>query len=338
MNTIKLDNVWKKYDNRVVLTNVNLEIKSGEIFTILGPSGAGKTTLLKIMSGIEAPTGGTIFRENAGRSAMVFQKTVLFNTTVYKNVAYGLKLRNYSRGEIEKRVKEVLKVMGIEIYEGKPARKLSGGEQQRVSLAMALVLEPELLFLDEPTANLDPANAARIEKVIRSVKGRTTIVLATHNLFQARRLSDRIALLNQGGIEQISFPEDIFRKPQSEFTAEFVGVNLFRGNAEKMDYGTKIRTGRLEIMAVAEKTGDVSVSVSPEDIIVSRESIKSSARNVFRGRVTDISDYGTVIHLKVDVDGQTFIAFITRQSSEELGIVTGAEVFIAFKASSVHVF
>jgi len=239
MKLVKLENIWKIYDGITALEDISLEIRCGETFATMGPSGSGKTTLLKIMAALDEKTRGTVYYDGRkvdknlrdyvrSKSTMVFQKTVLFNTTVYKNVAYGLKIRHYSGSEIKRRVKEMLRRMNIERYERKPAKKLSGGEQQRVSLARALVLEPELLLLDEPTANLDLANATKIEEIIKSIKGETTIVLATHNLFQARRLSDRIALIINGSVVEQGPSEELFRNPRNEKTKDFInGKTVF---------------------------------------------------------------------------------------------------------------
>ena len=181
----------------------------GTITTLLGPSGSGKTTLLRIVAGLDNPTRGTILYENREitdgeqdilrqNATMVFQKSVFFNTTVYNNVAYGLNLKeDLSKEEISNKVREALALVRLEGFEKRSAKKLSGGEQQRVSLARALVLDRELLLLDEPTVNVDPKNVSIIEETIMRVnrERKTTIVLATHNMFQAESLSQNVALI-----------------------------------------------------------------------------------------------------------------------------------------------
>ncbi len=227
---IKLKRISKRYGTITALNDVNLEIKRGEIFALVGHSGAGKTTLLRILALLEKPDSGEYYydgklanEEHRKKITMVFQKPVMFNASVFSNVAYGLKLRGYSRNEIKERVREVLKLVNLEGYEKYNAKKLSGGQQQRVAIARAIAIEPELLLMDEPTANLDPANAAMIEQIIEKIARRgTTVVLATHNLFQAKRLSDRIAHLFSGKIVEVAPTDEFFRKPKSEITRKFI--------------------------------------------------------------------------------------------------------------------
>ena len=234
----ELKEINREYDGSVALSNVSLRVKKGEILTIIGPNGAGKTSLLRIMALIDKPTGGSVYYDGVkvtganrdrlkSKITMVFQEAVLFNTTVHKNLAYGLKLRNCPKREIERKIKEALELVRMKDYEYRPAKKLSGGEQQRVVLARALVLEPELLLLDEPTANLDPTNIAIIERIIRNIKEDTGVVLATHNLFQAKRLSDKVACLLNGVLLDIGTPRRIFERPTNMKTRKFISGELF---------------------------------------------------------------------------------------------------------------
>ncbi len=214
--TAELKNATKAYETKTVLENVSLQVHEGEILALLGPNGSGKTTLLRILAFIENLTGGEVrFQDevvtvkNTERmrmqSTLVFQKTTFFDTSVYNNVGYGLKLRKIPRVIIDEKVKEALRIVKLEGFEKRPAKKLSGGEQQRVAIARALALRTKLLLLDEPTANLDPKNASIVEEVIAAINRtfKTTIVLATHNMFQAETLPTRIALMNDGRITEI---------------------------------------------------------------------------------------------------------------------------------------
>src|SRR3990170_5277463 len=232
----ELKNITKVYGNKTVLDGVNLQIPEGEILALLGPNGSGKTTILKILAFIENPASGEIrlqgepvdFNNNEKarmQSTLVFQKTVLFDASVYENVAYGLKIRKTPKNLRDEAVKRALELVKLEGFERRPARKLSGGEQQRVAIARALVLKTKLLLLDEPTANLDPKNAAIVEEVIATVNRemKTTIGIATHNMFQARTLPTRIALINDGRITEVGAPAEIFGK-LSKNLASFAAV------------------------------------------------------------------------------------------------------------------
>jgi len=226
------------YGDVMALSRINLDIKRGEIFAIIGHSGAGKTTLLRILAMIEKPSEGEYYYNGIKvdgneeilrkKVTMVFQKPVMFNTSVYNNIAHGLKLRGYKRGEIRKRVKEVLKLVNLEGYEKLNAKRLSGGEQQRVAIARAIIINPELLILDEPTANLDPANVIIIEKIIKEVASNgITVVLATHNLFQAKKLSDRTAHIFNGRLIEVTETDELFENPKSKITEKFITGELY---------------------------------------------------------------------------------------------------------------
>ncbi|MFB0501212.1 MAG: ATP-binding cassette domain-containing protein [Candidatus Bathyarchaeia archaeon] len=351
MSLIELENVTRNYGNLTALDQVSVKVKQGEIFTIAGPNGSGKTTMLRVMAFIDTPTSGEVHfsgvkvgDENRSqvrtKCTMVFQKTALFNTTVYKNIAYGLQLRGFSKKKIEERVKDVLELVKLDGYEKRSAKKLSGGEQQRVSLARALVLDTELLLLDEPTANLDPKNMSIIEETVSRVnrERKNTVVMATHNLFQAETVTKRGALLLGGKIVKIGTAQEIFRTP-SKHLADFARLeNVFSGTSRILREGTSlIDVGDgLEIEAALRESGKISVFVRPEDIILSRKPISSSARNVFKGRIMEISDLGSVVRLKVDA-GKQFVVQITKRSFNEMQLNVRSEVFLTFKASSVHV-
>jgi len=347
----ELINVSKSYGDKTVLENVNLVVQEGEILALLGPNGSGKTTILKILAFIESPTSGEVkFQGEAvnfkkveqarWRSTLVFQRTVLFGTSVYNNIAYGLKVRKTRKNVINEEVSKVLRLVRLEGFEKRPARKLSGGEQQRVAIARALVLKTPLLLLDEPTANLDPKNAGILEEVIATVNRemKTTIVIATHNMFQARSLPHRIALINEGRITEVGTPAEIFVKLSKSLTSFAAVENTFKGSAQVTSEGTtlvNIGSG-VQVEVAGQALGEVSVFVNPQDIILSKSVVESSARNVFNGRITEISDLGSLVKLKVDV-GKTFTVQITKRSFNEMKLNLDAEVYVAFKASSVQV-
>jgi len=349
MPLIKLQEIVKRYGQILALDHVNLEIEEGETLAILGPNGAGKTTLLKIIAGIENPTSGEIYYKDERmsekyssfirrRCTMVFQKTTVFNTTVYNNAAYGLKIRGLPRNEIERKVRDALRLVKLEGYEKRHAKKLSGGEQQRLSLARALVLEPELLLLDEPTANLDPESTSIIEEAIRHVNRMgTTIITATHNVFQIGEIAKKAALMQKGRIIEIGSMDEIFKSPSLSLARYSRLENVFIGTAEILPDGTSLIhvDDDLRIEATFRREGHVTVFIRPEDIIVSKRPIESSARNVLKGKIVEVLDLGTIVKLKVE-SRRIFTVQITKRSFKEMNLNIGSEVFLTYKASSVN--
>ncbi|MBN1138108.1 MAG: phosphate ABC transporter ATP-binding protein [Anaerolineae bacterium] len=230
-----LEQVRKSYNGRCVLQVDSLDIRRGEILAMVGPSGAGKSTLLRLLNFLEPPTSGsirfldlefgpdrTLPLDLRRRVTTVFQRPVLLNRTVWANVAYGLQLRR--QRQFADRVQAALEQVGLTSMARQRARTLSGGEAQRVALARAMVLQPDVLLLDEPTANLDPYNVGLIEEIVRALNARqgTTLVLVTHNVFQAKRLAHRVALFLEGQIAEIADVETFFGSPRDPRTAAFV--------------------------------------------------------------------------------------------------------------------
>ena len=351
MSTIaELNNISKTYGEITAIKNLTLKIPRNQIFTLIGPNGSGKTTLLKILAFLEKPTKGTVtFNDelvkegNLDRlrlhSTMVFQKTALFDTTVAKNIAYGLKFRGFSKNEIDEKLRSVLKIVKLERYDKRRAKKLSGGEQQRVSLARAIALGTELLLLDEPTANLDQKNMSIIEAAISQIvqERNTTIVLATHNMLQMKTLSENVALLINGELVNVGKTIEILEDTKK--LAGFARIeNIFSGISRITADGTAIIDvgGNVQIEAALKKEGNVSVFIKPEDIILSKNQFTSSARNVLKGKIVEVYDLGSVVRLKVDV-GKPFIVQITKRSFSEMRLNLNTEVFLAFKASSVQI-
>lgn len=351
MLIVELKNLSKAYSTQTVLNNINLQVNLGEILALLGPNGSGKSTVLKILAFLENPTSGEVhfqgtkveksnYEKLRMDSTIVFQKTTLFNTSVFENVAYGLKIRKIPKEKQTGLVKEALGIVKLDDFERRNAKKLSGGEQQRVAIARALVLKTKLLLLDEPTANLDPKNAAIIEEAIERVnrERKVTIVMATHNMFQAQTLPHRIALMAEGKITEIGAPTEIFSK-LSKNLASFAAVeNTFSGKAKLTAEGTTIVDlgNDVHVEIAEQKQGETAIFVNPQDIIICAESIHSSARNVFKGKITEITGSGSIVKLKVDV-GRVFSVQITKRSFNEMKLNLGSEVCIVFKASSVSV-
>jgi len=232
---LELDKIGKNYRALRALDSMSLKATGGRIIVLIGVNGAGKTTLMRIIAGLEEPTAGdisfngqnTIAKELRKITTMVFQRTIMFNRSVYDNVAFGLRVRGVKDEEIAEKVPQALRLVGLTNFEKRNAKKTSGGEQQRIALARAFVLFPQILLLDEPTANLDPNNATIIERAITSRrKDDEIIIMATHNLAQARRLADEIVHIYNGRIVERSNPDEFFNDPKSDITKKFINGEL----------------------------------------------------------------------------------------------------------------
>jgi len=233
---LQLNAIEKNHQKVKALDSVSLKLKEGKIFVLLGINGSGKTTLLRIAAGLDEPDKGSILfnderiqaRELRKIATLVFQKAVMFNTSVYDNLAFGLRIRGISEQEISEKVSAALSSVGLVDFEKRKAKKTSGGEQQRIALARAFLLEPRILLLDEPTANLDPNNAMIIENAIRTrrkEKG-TIIVMATHNLNQAKRVADEIIHIYNGRILETASTKEFFNHPRNEMSRKFINGEL----------------------------------------------------------------------------------------------------------------
>jgi molybdopterin-binding protein len=219
------------------------------------------------------------------------------------------------------------------------AKKLSGGEQQRISLARALVIDTELLLLDEPTVNIDPKNASIIEEIISAAnrERKITVVIATHNFFQAEVLSDRVALISGGRLTLSGTPMELLRDPSTNLKSIARLENVFSGNSRVLQEGTSLIEvdDGVRIEAAIRKSGSVTVYIRPEEIILSKKSLPSSARNLFKGKIIAFSDFGSLVKLRVNV-GKEFVVQITKRSFVGMQLSVGKEVFLTFKASAVH--
>jgi tungstate transport system ATP-binding protein len=233
--SLQLIDLAKKYRDVKALKSVSLKLQGNKIIVILGVNGAGKTTLMRILSGLESPDSGQILFNNQNTdptalrqvSTLVFQKTAMFTMNVYDNLAFGLKIRKVPKDEISNKVCDALEAVRLSGFEKRRAKKLSGGEQQRLALARAFLLDSHVLLLDEPTANLDPNSAIIIEKAIVTKKSsERIIIMATHNLNQARRMADEIVHIHNGEVVEVAKSEDFFENPKSEITRKFINGEL----------------------------------------------------------------------------------------------------------------
>jgi len=355
MALIETVNIFQNYDGREVLKNVNLKIDRAEIFALIGPTGAGKTTLIRILNLLEAPYSGRFFFDgvdvtNPGvdqlkarrRMSYVQQRPLVFTMSVYDNIACGLRWRHMKSATIKRKTEAALELVGMTSYKDRNAKTLSGGETQRVAIARALVTEPEVLFLDEPTANLDPISTSKVEEVLAHIirEQKTTIVMATHDMSQGQRLAGRIGVLMNGEILQIGSPSDIFSSPENMEVAEFVGVdNILSGIIVNNDNRlvTIDVNGRF-IQAISDYgVGEkVNALIRPEEITISLSKDISSARNTFNGRIIKMLLLGSLVRIGVDC-GFPLLDVITKRSAEDLNLTIGKEVYATFKATAIHI-
>ncbi|ASA77971.1 tungstate ABC transporter ATP-binding protein WtpC [Thermococcus sp. 5-4] len=334
---------WKEFR----LREISFDVSEGEHFIILGPSGAGKTVLLEIIAGIIEPDAGRVLLNGEDIThwppekrglAYIPQNYALFpHMSVFDNIAFGLKLRRVPRAEIERKVKEIAGVLGIAHLLHRKPKTLSGGESQRVAIARALVVEPELLLMDEPFANLDVQTRAKLLGEMKRWKRELgfTALHVTHSFEEAVSLGDRVGVMLDGRLVQTGSVRDVFSRPSSEEVARFLGFeNIIEGTAE----GRVLRSNGVEIELPAEARGRVRVGLRPEDIILSLEPIRTSARNEFKALVESVEELGPLVRVHLRIGGLHLRAFITRSSMLEMGITKGREVYVSFKASALHVF
>ena len=351
----------KKYNSGFYLKVGHLVTEENRILVMIGPNGSGKSTLIRIINLLESPDSGSIYFNDklitAGgvdkimvrkEMSTVFQEPLLFNTSVYNNVLMGLEFRGKKISGSKEIFDYLIDKLKIKNLLKRNPKSLSGGEQQRVALARALILEPKLLLLDEPLANIDQLSREELRNdlfdILRAT-GRSTIYV-THDRNEAMIIADSIAVINEGRIEQFGLKDEVFRKPASEFIAKFVGVEtLIEGVvAECKDNVCRIKIDgcKNDIFAVtasADHGTKVTVAIRPEDVILYNIDMNpgtSSAMNFFMGEITEIQDLG--IFKKVEMDcGFKLVSFVTRNSIERLGLEPGKKVLSSVKASSVHV-
>lgn len=318
---VELRHVFKVFLGEAVVRDVDLKIRSGEFFSILGPSGCGKTTTLRLVAGFEKPSRGDILIQGQSMNHVppyrrpvntVFQSYALFNhLSVVENIAFGLRLKKHSSAEVEARVIQALKQVKLEELADRFPAQLSGGQQQRVALARALVNRPAVLLLDEPLGALDLKLRKEMQVELSNLHKDLglTFVMVTHDQEEALSLSDRIAVMRAGAIEQIGTPTEIYERPKTTFVADFIGdTNLLPGRVEDQDSTTLkvVTTTGLTIVVQPHTpsnvslTKDVVVSVRPEKIQLSL-SPPTSLLNCFEGRLQNVMYLGTHVHYIVEL-------------------------------------
>jgi iron(III) transport system ATP-binding protein len=349
---LRIERLTKRFGTFYALKDISLEIFPGEFVCFLGPSGCGKTTLLRAIAGLDIQTSGRIFQAEkeisnlpaSGRDfGIVFQSYALFpNLTVAANVGYGLVSRRLPKVEIATRVVELLRLVGMPDAGRKYPAQLSGGQQQRVAVARALALSPGLLLLDEPLSALDARVRAYLRIEIRRLHQRlgVTTIMVTHDQEEALTMADRIVVMNEGVIEQVGTPTEVYRKPASAFVADFVGTTNFLP-------GIVIGPGRVRFadfdlaceLDVRPGPGhDVTLAIRPEDVVV--RNIDASTANSFAVRVAEIEFLGSFCRVGLAIDGEkpSLMADFSINVVRDLAITEGKDIRIALPADRLRVF
>jgi iron(III) transport system ATP-binding protein len=347
---INIENVVKRFGKDTVINGLSLDIKPGEFFTLLGPSGCGKTTLLRMIIGFNSIEGGQIkidgkvindIPTNKRNMGMVFQNYAIFpHMSVKDNIAFGLKNRKVSKEEINKKVDEILKIVKIDHLKDRMPQKLSGGQQQRIALARAIVIHPEVLLMDEPLSNLDAKLRTEMRNAIKQIQQQVgiTTVYVTHDQEEALAVSDRIAVMNGGVIQQIDTPKHIYQRPANIFVSTFIGLsNVINGVLESNDNGkAQVRIGdyRFTMSNIKKECtqGPVKVSIRPEEFIINKET-KEGIPVVVKSSVF----LGVATHYFLETkDGQD-IEVIQDSDLEEL-IPNGTLIHLKVQTQKINVF
>ncbi len=347
MSEIRIEHARKVYNGKtVVIDDLNLTIENGELFTLLGPSGCGKTTLLRMIAGFNSIEGGDFFfgetrindmepsKRNIG---MVFQNYAIFpHLTVRDNVAFGLKQRKVAKEELETRTDEYLKLMQIDQFADRKPDQLSGGQQQRVALARALVINPDVLLMDEPLSNLDAKLRVDMRQAIRDIQRRIgiTTVYVTHDQEEAMTISDHIAVMNLGEIQQVGSPKELYHKPHNEFVANFIGkTNLIDAKIIKENNKTFLQIGeyKLELQEYDHvEPRDVRVSIRPEEFI-------KDESGVIEATVDDSVYLGSSVNYLLNTNFAERIE-VTEESTFEENLKPGDVIHLTVNTSKINIF
>ncbi|HIR94021.1 MAG TPA: ABC transporter ATP-binding protein [Candidatus Egerieimonas intestinavium] len=344
---INLENITKSYEGQRVLDNLNLYIRENEFLTLLGPSGCGKTTTLRIIGGFESPDSGRVIFDgqditnlapNKRQLNTVFQKYALFtHMSIAENIAFGLKIKGKSQEYIKDKIKYALKLVNLEGYEHRSPASLSGGQQQRIAIARAIVNEPKVLLLDEPLGALDLKLRQDMQYELIRLKNELgiTFIYVTHDQEEALTMSDTIVVMNQGYIQQIGTPEDIYNEPQNAFVADFIGDSNIIDGVMLEDRLVKILGAKFPCVDTGfGRNKPVDVVIRPEDI-----DLVKPKKGIITGRVTNLIFRGVHYEMDVEAGGYTWLVHSTDMVpvGEEVGIwVDPFDIQIMNKPESVH--
>ena len=345
---VKFDKVDKSYDGKVlVVKDLNLDIAEGEFITMLGPSGSGKTTCLMMLAGFETPTNGEIYLDGNPISnipphkrgiGMVFQNYALFpHMTVYENLAFPLKVRKMLKDEIDKKVDKALSMVSLTGFENRMPGQLSGGQQQRVAVARALVFDPAVVLMDEPLGALDKNLRESMQYEIKHIHESigVTVVYVTHDQSEALTMSNRIAVFNDGKVQQLSSPDKLYEEPVNSFVAEFIGENnRFDGEVLDISNGVcKVKIGAGEILAnpisVKSKGEKTTVSIRPERALINP---KDKMDNSHKGKIEEVIYHGDHTRVRINLLNNSEFILKVPNSSQNLDIKLGNEIDIGWNS------
>ncbi|RKX75091.1 MAG: ABC transporter ATP-binding protein [Spirochaetes bacterium] len=349
-NPLYIEKVIKTFGVFNAVDGISLEIEEGEFFTLLGPSGCGKTTLLRMIAGFNSVDSGVIrykekvlnnipaHRRNIG---MVFQNYAIFpHMSVFNNVAYGLKARKIPKDEIEKRVTEVLDLVQMGEYKDRQPSKLSGGQQQRIALARAIVINPDILLMDEPLSNLDAKLRISMREVIKKIQINLNIttVYVTHDQEEALAISDRIAVMNGGKIQQIGSPKEIYQNPGNTFVADFIGTSTF------IDCTLESKTGKSSLLKIPDG-GEVEITLQSEysggAILAFRAeevTLGESRPNMLNGKIVFSTFLGGAMNYEIMLGNDQVVLVTEYLKDNEVWRTSGDEVSLDLNLSRINLF
>ena len=347
---VRFENVDKSYDGKqLVVKGLNLDIEEGEFVTMLGPSGSGKTTCLMMLAGFETPTNGQIYLDNKVISdipphkrgiGMVFQNYALFpHMTVYENLAFPLRVRKIPKDEADKKIDKALSMVSLKGFESRMPMQLSGGQQQRVAVARSLVFDPKLVLMDEPLGALDKNLRESMQYEIKHIHESigVTVVYVTHDQSEALTMSNRIAVFNDGKVQQLSSPDKLYEEPVNSFVAEFIGENnTFSGTIMdvsgktckvKLNSGAEILANPISVKTKGEKT---TVSLRPERALINPT---SSMDNSHKGKIEEVIYHGDHTRLRINLLGNDQFILKIPNSSANLDIKLGNNINVGWNST-----
>ena len=349
---VRFENVDKSYDGKqLVVKGLNLDIAEGEFVTMLGPSGSGKTTCLMMLAGFETPTNGQIYLDNKVISdipphkrgiGMVFQNYALFpHMTVYENLAFPLRVRKIPKDEADKKVDKALSMVSLQGFEARMPMQLSGGQQQRVAVARSLVFDPQLVLMDEPLGALDKNLRESMQYEIKHIHESigVTVVYVTHDQSEALTMSNRIAVFNDGKVQQLSSPDELYEKPVNSFVAEFIGENnTFAGEVSEISGNKcKVKVSNTEILAnpisVKSKGEKTRISLRPERALINPS---SDMDNIHSGKIEEVIYHGDHTRIRINLLQNNQFILKVPNSSSNLDIKLGKEIKIGWNSEDAR--